>query len=121
VSFYDRKLKIVKAVAEYYGCSIEELTGPRTYVRVVHARNRALWLMREDGASLLEIARFVNRDHSAVKRALDRMSAGDVPAELRDRIKGIEGSCETCRGLREELAAAHAEISLLRGRFGGSC
>lgn len=117
-SRWDRFHRIASAVANHYKISIEDLRGPRKYAMLSMPRRMAALLMRETGASLTEIARFMHRDHATILYALRKVVGEDVPESLRAALT-IDGGCDRCRGLLVELAALKLEIMELQARSRG--
>jgi len=67
--------QIQVAVCKYYGIRHNELLSPRRWSRLVTARHVAMRLARDlTVASLPEIGRAFNRDHSSVHHALNHLS-----------------------------------------------
>ena len=83
-----RPADIVSQVAEQYGYTVDQLTGPRRFRRLVWARQRAmLELRRHTCMSLEEIGGMFGRDHSTVwhgiREAAAREGAEVPPAPVR--------------------------------------
>lgn len=74
--------EIAELIAATYGLSVEELLGPARHKSVSHARQHAMWLMRQQPhLSLPQIGRFLGgRDHTTilhgVRRYEQRMAEG---------------------------------------------
>ena len=67
--------KIQSAVCEYYRISLSEILSPRRCSPLVKARHVAMRLARDlTTASLPEIGRIFDRDHSTVHHALNHLS-----------------------------------------------
>jgi hypothetical protein len=74
----ERRIQVVgaalRAAAAEFRVSVKAIRGPRKSGRVLTARWAAIKQMRAEGLSLLMIAKAVNRDHSTVIHALERLS-----------------------------------------------
>lgn len=110
--------RIARVTADFYNVDVDDLRGPRTYQSLARPRRIVSYLMREMGASLIEIGRYMHRDHTSILAQLRKGVGEEIPHELRDRL-AVGGGCIECRGLRVELAALKLEILELRSRFGG--
>ena len=71
---FDHK-KIISAVAEKYGISVELILGRRKTGEIVKARHYAVHMVRQliPELSITEIARIFNRDHTTIMAALQKM------------------------------------------------
>lgn len=89
------KEAILRAVADFYRISLDELTGTRRIQRIVGGRHVAMYLMRDDGQmSLPQIGQALNRDHTTVLHGIDR----------------ITSQLETNEVMRRELNAIREEL-----------
>ncbi len=59
-------LRVVSAIAEATGLTVNEIRGHRRWPHVVAARHLAFYICHEQGFSARRIARFFNSDRSAV-------------------------------------------------------
>jgi chromosomal replication initiator protein len=67
--------EIAKSVLKEFNITKAMLVGPSRLKNVVQARQRAMYLARQAGFTLMEIgAYFGNRDHSTVRHAIEKMS-----------------------------------------------
>jgi chromosomal replication initiator protein len=105
---------VTGVVAEYYGVSGEELSGPGRTQEVCFARHAVMYVLRTvSGANLPAIGRAVGRDHTTVLHGISRMEqmVGESPAVRRE----IELLSTTCR--RRIEAAASAEVLRCRSAW----
>lgn len=66
---------VLRAVADFYGVTTEDLTGKRRVQRIVVPRHVAMYIMREDGRlSLPQIGQVLNRDHTTVLHGVEKMT-----------------------------------------------
>ena len=66
---------ILKAVADFYHISLEDLTGTKRLQRIVVPRHVAMYLLREDGQlSLPQIGQTLNRDHTTALHGVERIA-----------------------------------------------
>ncbi len=74
---------ILRATAEYFRVSIEEMLSAKRTQRIVTPRHVAMYLMREDGrASLPQIGLVLHRDHTTVLHGIDRISQQEETNEI---------------------------------------
>ncbi|MCL2083693.1 MAG: chromosomal replication initiator protein DnaA [Oscillospiraceae bacterium] len=65
---------IIKRVCDFYGVDVKDMKSNSRRANLVQARQVAMFLIREiTQASLNDIAYFVNRDHTTVIHAIDRV------------------------------------------------
>jgi chromosomal replication initiation ATPase DnaA len=84
---HEQTLARVREILDPYGIDLEELRSCRRPFRSVEARWAVIRYLREEkGWYNNRIARFINRDHSTVKHAIDKAEAG--------RRAGSEASCQ---------------------------
>ncbi len=84
--------EIVKAVAHFYGLSVEDLESPRRSKAVAFPRQVAMYLAREEtAASLLEIGRALGgRDHSTILYGYEKISSLAEEDSLRRELLSIK-------------------------------
>ncbi len=84
--------EIVKAVAHFYGLSVEDLKSPRRNKAVALPRQVAMYLAREEtDASLLEIGKVLGgRDHSTVLYGYEKISSLSEEDSLRRELLSIK-------------------------------
>jgi chromosomal replication initiator protein len=63
---------VLENIAEEYGVSVEEITGPRRSPYIYNARIAAIRDLKSIGMSSVEIGRLLNRDHTTILHALKR-------------------------------------------------
>lgn len=91
-SIDDRKV-ILRTVASYFACSIEQLTGKKRDKETTLARHIAMYLMREEGNySFAEISKALgNRNHATVLHGYKKISAElGNNSKLRKQINEIK-------------------------------
>jgi chromosomal replication initiator protein len=92
---------IVDAVADYFGVRPSQLAGQGRDKRIAHARQMAMYLLREDaGRPLTEIGRILGkRDHTTVMYGCKKVEDARVlDAELRQEIADIRAVLGGGRG-----------------------
>ncbi len=88
--------RTIARVAEYYGLTVDDLTGRRRTADIARARQVAMYLLREEnGLSLPSVGEFLGgRDHSTVSHGVEKI-AGEIQSDeglrqaivkLRDRL-----------------------------------
>jgi chromosomal replication initiator protein len=84
--------EIVKAVAHFYGLSVEDLKSPRRSKAVAFPRQVAMYLAREEtDASLLEIGKALgDRDHSTILYGYEKISSLAEEESLRRELLSIK-------------------------------
>ncbi|MFQ5885714.1 MAG: chromosomal replication initiator protein DnaA [Anaerolineae bacterium] len=84
--------EIVKAVAHFYGLSIEDLKSPRRTKAVALPRQVAMYLAREEtDSSLLEIGKALGgRDHSTILYGYEKISSHAEEDSLRRELLSIK-------------------------------
>jgi chromosomal replication initiator protein len=84
--------EIVKAVAHFYGLSVEDLKSPRRSKEVALPRQVAMYLGREEtDASLLEIGEALGgRDHSTILYGYEKISSLAEEDSLRRQLLSIK-------------------------------
>lgn len=114
-----RPVRLVQqVVAELTGIPRPELLSPKRTHPVAHARQAAMWLARQSGASFKEIGRrFGGKDHTTVVyavRKIDMLLAAATRALPHDReLAGLvaRAAKELCaRGFRVELPTVAAPV-----------
>jgi chromosomal replication initiator protein len=83
---------VVKLVAEYFGMTIEDLTGRTRTKEIAYARQAAMYLLREEnGLSLPVIGQMLGgRDHSTVRYGVEKVTEDmEDDDELRRHILAI--------------------------------
>lgn len=84
---------VILEVARVSGVTPEQITGPSRQRSRVRARQMAMLICHEYcQASLPEIGRVFNRDHSTVKHGVDRTKERITPADRND-MKNIARRC----------------------------
>jgi len=84
--------EIIKAVAHFYGLSVEDLKSPRRSKAVALPRQVAMYLAREEtDASLVEIGRALgSRDHSTILYGYEKISSLAEQESLRRELLSIK-------------------------------
>jgi chromosomal replication initiator protein len=84
--------EIVKAVAHFYGLSVEDLKSPRRSKAVALPRQVAMYLAREEtDASLLEVGKALGgRDHSTILYGYEKISSLAEEESLRRELLSIK-------------------------------
>lgn len=85
---------ILQAVADFYGLSVDALTGTSRLQEIVRPRQVACYLLRQEaGVSLTQIGQWLGgRDHTTVLHACERIAASLEEDEvLRREIQSIQG------------------------------
>jgi len=87
--------EILDAVAEYYGVKQTQLAGQGRDKRIAHARQMAMYLLREDaGRPLTEIGRILGkRDHTTVMYGAKKIEdARLLDPDLRQQLADLRGA-----------------------------
>ena len=70
----ERTLSVIRTIAVRHGCTAQEILGPCKLRHLVEARWECIALFRKRGMSTSEIGRLMNRDHTTIIHALQKMS-----------------------------------------------
>lgn len=70
----ERNLTIIDHIASDYGYDRTEVLGPRKFKELIEIRHHCIKLFREQGFSTTEIGRIMNRDHTTIVHALQKMA-----------------------------------------------
>jgi chromosomal replication initiator protein len=70
----ERHLRIIDHIASDYGYDRHEVIGKRRFKVLVEIRHECIKFFREQGFSTTEIGRILNRDHSTIVHALQKMA-----------------------------------------------
>ena len=70
----ERNMSVIALFAMRHGCTTQELLGPCKLRHLVEARWDCIAAFRKRGLSTTEIGRLLNRDHTTIGHALQKMS-----------------------------------------------
>ena len=70
----ERNLTIIDHIASEYGYDRHDVVGKRRFKVLVEIRHECIKFFRERGHSTPEIGRILNRDHSTIVHALQKMA-----------------------------------------------
>jgi chromosomal replication initiator protein len=70
-----RNLAEIDAIAELHGYTLADILGKRKQKPLVEVRRKCVVRLRSFGYSTTEIGRIMNRDHSTIVHALQKMAA----------------------------------------------
>lgn len=76
----ERNLTIIDHVASEYGHDRNDVLGPRKFKVLIEIRSHCIKLFREQGYSTTEIGRIMNRDHTTIVHALQKMAKQEEEA-----------------------------------------
>lgn len=84
--------KIVKAVCEEYGVSVDDLKSKRRFRNLLYPRHTVFYLLdKYSKSSLKEIGQIFNRDHTTVVNGRDIMQdLIDTEKQMRERVERLE-------------------------------
>lgn len=107
---------VLQAVADFYGLSLEDLTGRSRRQEVAYPRQVACYLLRQDtGLSLPQIGQLLGgRDHSTVLHACERIA--DLVEKGGDVYQEVQAIRERLLQLREKQTPVGKKASLPRAR-----
>ncbi len=71
----ERNLAEIDAIAELYGYTAEDILGKSKLKKLVEVRRKCVVWMRGKGYSTTEIGRIMNRDHTTIVHALQKVAA----------------------------------------------
>lgn len=64
---------LIDAIAQEHGYTVDDIIGKLRFKRVVAVRRLCILALREKGYSTTEIGRIMNRDHSTICHALNKV------------------------------------------------
>jgi hypothetical protein len=105
-------------VAQRFGVTWDEVTGPDRHRRIAGARQVAAWLLRKAGLSFPEIGRVLGaRDHTTAMAAVqkidrERAADPDVATQLDELVRGLSGNPTSPL----ELQPIHEQLGALRAQ-----
>jgi chromosomal replication initiator protein len=71
----EKNLAEIDAIAELYGYTLEDILGKSKLKALVEVRRKCIVWLRGKGYSTTEIGRIMNRDHSTIVHALQKVAA----------------------------------------------
>jgi chromosomal replication initiator protein len=71
----EKNLAEIDAIAELYGYTLEDILGKSKLKALVAVRRKCIVWLREKGYSTTEIGRIMNRDHTTIVHALQKVAA----------------------------------------------
>lgn len=80
---------IASEAASAFGCTLEDLKSTSRRRTIVIARRAAVALLREfrPELAIVEIGRFLYKDHSSIYHAIDKLESSMISSEFRNRIE----------------------------------
>lgn len=70
----EKNLRDINHLAEGYGYTVVDILGPKRSKHLVYVRNLCVFMLRDKGYSTTEIGRIMNRDHSTIVHALNKVA-----------------------------------------------
>lgn len=70
----EKNLKDIENIAQGYGYTVADILGPKRRRHLVSVRNLCVFMLRDKGYSTTEIGRIMNRDHSTIVHALNKVA-----------------------------------------------
>jgi chromosomal replication initiator protein len=71
----EKNLAEIDAIAELYGYTLEDILGKSKLKELVAVRRKCIVWLRGKGYSTTEIGRIMNRDHTTIVHALQKVAA----------------------------------------------
>jgi len=71
----EKNLAEIDAIAELYGYTLEDILGKSKLKELVAVRRKCIVWLRGKGYSTTEIGRIMQRDHSTIVHALQKVAA----------------------------------------------
>ncbi len=71
----EKNLAEIDAIAELYGYTLEDILGKSKLKELVAVRRKCIVCLRGKGYSTTEIGRIMNRDHTTIVHALQKVAA----------------------------------------------
>jgi chromosomal replication initiator protein len=71
----EKNLAEIDAIAELYGYTLEDILGKSKLKALVAVRRKCIVWLRGKGYSTTEIGRIMNRDHTTIVHALQKVAA----------------------------------------------
>jgi chromosomal replication initiation ATPase DnaA len=69
-----KNLNDIAEIAEEHGYTIHDILGPSRVMHLVGVRRKCIFMLRNKGYSTTEIGRIMNRNHTIVVHALQKMA-----------------------------------------------
>jgi chromosomal replication initiator protein len=77
----EKNLAEIDAIAELYGYTLEDILGKSKLKELVAVRRKCIVWLRGKGYSTTEIGRIMNRDHTTIVHALQKVAATEEMEE----------------------------------------